>query len=688
MELTETGRVVYERTYSRTLPNGQKETWPETVERVVDGNLGFVDKRYQLPNEREDLLRMIEEFKIIPAGRHLWATGVNSNGTHLMNCWVSGWGSKPSEHFSFSFLRLMEGGGVGSNYSNRLIQDAYGTIPVQNLQHVHIVCDPEHQDYEAMKEAGVLSEQYNSEWYGAFVVEDSREGWAAALVDLVDNGFHEFLHHRDRVYDVSRVRHAGARLKTFGGTASGPSSLARLLIRTAEVLNDIYKRDNGREDNPFAFGYLTGIDAMEIDHAIAECVVSGGVRRSARMAMMHWDDKQIHEFINIKQDSSGHWTTNISVVVDDLFWHFINNIDIDSALCARAHDVLDALGNGAARNGEPGMWDWSLSQVGEPNPVNCTNPCGEITLEDWEPCNLGHINLAAFVYEDGDVDYDGLALAHKLMTRFLIRATFTDVADPKSREVLDRNRRIGVGHTGVASFLAMRGIKYSRTKFHNFDIFLEHYGKKVDEAALEFCHQLRIPVPVKKRTVAPTGTISKLCGVSEGIHPIFAKYFIRRIRFNSVSEDQMKLVNEYKQKGYNVVDDKYDKSAVVVEIPTKDTLVEAVGRIGFDEAVVEDASELTLDQLLNMQELYQTYWADNAVSFTANIDPDKYDGEAIANALKARAGKLKGSTVLPEGSWELAPYERMTKEEYEAYEYHEIADGVDENCATGACPIR
>jgi ribonucleoside-triphosphate reductase len=236
--------------------------------------------------------------------------------------------------------------------------------------------------------------------------------------------------------------------------------------------------------------------------------------------------------------------------------------------------------------------------------------------------------------------------------------------------------------------LAMTGIKYSRVNRTYFRDYLEEWADEVDIAAFEFCHQLRIPVPVKKRTVAPTGTISKLCGVSEGIHPIFAKYFIRRIRFNSVSEDQMKLVNEYKQKGYNVVDDKYDKSAVVVEIPTKDTLVEAVGRIGFDEAVVEDASELTLDQLLNMQELYQTFWADNAVSFTANIDPDKYDGEAIANALKARAGKLKGSTVLPEGSWELAPYERMTKEEYEAYEYHEIADGVDENCATGACPIR
>lgn len=102
-----TGEIVYNRTYSRVKPDGSSETWPETVERVVDGNLALVDARYQQPGEREELIRLITEFKMLPAGRHLWASGVK-NAQHLFNCWVSGWTEKPSDHFEFTFMRLME----------------------------------------------------------------------------------------------------------------------------------------------------------------------------------------------------------------------------------------------------------------------------------------------------------------------------------------------------------------------------------------------------------------------------------------------------------------------------------------------------------------------------------------------------------------------------------------------------
>jgi len=109
---------VYDRTYSRVKPDGTKETWPETVRRVVDGNLALVDKKYELPGERETLARFMEEFKILPAGRHIWASGVK-NAEHLFNCWVAGWTDRPADHFAFTFMRLMEGGGVGASYSNR-----------------------------------------------------------------------------------------------------------------------------------------------------------------------------------------------------------------------------------------------------------------------------------------------------------------------------------------------------------------------------------------------------------------------------------------------------------------------------------------------------------------------------------------------------------------------------------------
>lgn len=678
----ETGKLVYERTYARVKPNGEKEQWPETVERVVDGNLALVDERYRLENEREDLIRLMTDFKILPAGRHLWASGVK-NAQHLFNCWVSGWTEKPSDHFEFTFLRLMEGGGVGANYSNRFLQH----FPlIQHFLQVEIVCDPEHPDYEALEAEGVLSTLYDYEWEGAYPIEDSREGWAAALVDLIDTHYREDTVHFNRVYDVSRIRHAGARLKTFGGRASGPLPLAHMLIEVSKILSD----KHGHR--------LDGMSAMEMDHEIAKCVVAGGVRRSARMAMMHWADEQITEFVNCKNESGKHWTTNISVEVDEDFWRYQNPEegvpgDVSMLKMLTARNVLYTLSQGAVRNGEPGMWDSSLSNVGEPNQVVCTNPCGEITLEPWEPCNLGHVNLAAFVREDGYMALNEMMKAHKLITRFLIRATFAEVGDSKSREVLDRNRRIGVGHFGAASFLAMTGTLYSEAPLRNsnFGSTLRLLSSVVDKAAVDFCHQLRIPVPVKKRTVAPTGTIAKMPGVSEGIHPIFSRYFNRRIRFNKRGDD-LAQVDELREQGFHVEDDLYAPDTLVVTIPTKDSLVAAVEAIHGPERaeeLVQSADELSLNELLAFQAMYQTCWADNAVSFTANVDPDKYTAKDVSDQLVRFAGLIKGATVFPESSMPQSPYERITKEEYEASQAKSVSDGVDEECSNGgACPIR
>lgn len=680
MKFTETGEIVYQRTYARTKPDGTKEDWPETVERVVDGNLALVPERFQIPNERQLLIDYMTELRILPAGRHLWASGVK-NAQHLFNCWVSGWDDQtPSVHFEFTFMRLMEGGGVGANYSNRHLADY---PPVQHPHSVEIVCDPDHADYAAMYDAGVLSERYSPDWDGAFIIEDSREGWAAALVDLIDTYHRPDVEHFHRVYDVSRVRQAGAKLKTFGGTASGPLPLAQMLIRVAEVLNECVGVS------------LDGISAMEIDHAIAQCVVAGGVRRSARMAMMHWDDPQIFEFIRIKAATGSHWTTNISVEVDSRFWEYQGTgPNVPAKGGDHAKKVLRLVAEGMAKNGEPGFWDSSLSNEHEPNEVICTNPCGEITLEAWEPCNLGHVNLAAFVNDEGLPDWAALGEAHRLITRFLIRATFATVGDPKSREVLDRNRRIGVGHLGTASFLAMRGIRYSDAAMENhptgrdFGDELRWLASYVNREAAEFSRELRIPVPVKLRTVAPTGTIAKLAGVSEGIHPIFAKHFIRRIRFSQLDPYQAGTVLDYFNNGYEVEEDQYAANTWVVSIPTEDTLIAEVEKRGFDASIVQAADDLDLAEMLGMQSNYQRNWADNAVSYTANINPNHYAIWELELVLTAFGGRLKGATVFPESSMPQAPYERITEAEYIAAEVKAVSDGVDEECANGACPIR
>jgi ribonucleoside-triphosphate reductase len=680
-----TGQLVYERTYSRTLADGSKETWPDTVRRVARGNLALVHGPdmeswdQEAKDEYDELVAFMDVFAVIPAGRHLWATGVKGR-QYLFNCHVAPWGDKLSRHFEFTFMRLMEGGGVGGNYSSKYLAP-YGT-PRRELD-VHVVCDPMHQDYEEMKAAGLLSTEYDSDWAGAFEVEDSREGWADALVDLIDTFMSDGeVKHKARVYDVSRVRCKGSRLKTFGGTASGPGPFARMLAEIGSILS------RSAVGN---VGHLTPTEAMEMDHAIAECVVSGGVRRSARMAICAWDDPFIDAFLDCKADGSKHWTTNISVEINSAFVNALGSID--TALGLEAHHVHTRVVEGMLRNGEPGYWNSTLSNEGEVNEVVATNPCGEIALPPTGACVLGHVNLDHFAPKEkgGRVDRKGLTRAHDLMTRFLIRATYGDMTDDEQRHVMHSERRIGVGHLGVQGFLAKQGISYSRAiNSYGFRNLLNDLYDSVREEARAYSFQLRTPEPVKVTTVAPTGSIAKLPGVSEGIHPIYARHFIRRVRFSMTDPAQAATVQEAVNAGLLVEKCIYDQSGntMVVAYPTKEKLVAEVEALGYDPAVVQSADEIDLFAMLAFQAMYQREYADNAVSFTCNFPEGQYSTDEAAKIIQAWLPDLKGTTLMPDGTRAQAPYERITEEEFDTYELTSVEDGTDEDCATGACPVR
>lgn len=665
MNFTQTGNDVFKRTYARPLPDGTLEEWEQTVQRVVDGNLGLVDSKFIEEYEREKLIGMMTDLLIIPAGRHLWASGVPGR-QFLYNCHVAPWSKGLADHVEFTFMRLMEGGGVGSRYG----LDCQPDEVVQRTLKLHTVVDQGHLDFSAMDSEGLLSDDYSHEWPGAFKVEDSREGWAAALVDLISTYLRPDVKNVNRVYDVSGVRHSGAPLRTFGGTASGPLPLVKMLHNVAAIMNQA-----GDEERP-----ISGVEAMEIDHYIAECVVSGGNRRSARMAMMHWTDPEIYRFINSKREG-GHWTTNISVVIDNAFIEELSHPDLSGASA-----VYEAVVAGMHHNGEPGFWNEDLSNVDEPNKTIATNPCGEQPLPELGSCTLGHVNLAALA--DTQDEYT-LFEAHRLMTRYLIRATFGDITYPDQQKVMERDRRIGLGHLGVQWYANLNGLKFSEIPDSWMGGLLRDLYKHVEKSAQEYSRELRIPVPVKLTTIAPTGSISKLSGVSEGIHPIFARYFKRRIRFSSTDPKQIAQLAEYEAQGYHVEDCVYAPFTKVVTIPTKDLLMEEVAKIGLDpDEIVESAADLTVDQMLAVQAYYQKNFVDSAVSFTVNFDPNEVTVESLSRSIIRYLRRLKGSTVLPEGSYQQAPYERLTREEFEAAVITQVGDGVDENCATGACPIK
>ncbi|MFD9563411.1 ribonucleoside-triphosphate reductase, adenosylcobalamin-dependent [Streptomyces sp. NPDC059994] len=665
---TETAETVFLRTYSRKKPDGSQESWFETVERVVDGNLALVEPRYIEAGERQALIDLIQNFKFLPAGRHLKSSGVADFA--LNNCWASGWNKEdPAEHFEFSLLRLAEGGGVGANYSSRY----FHRFPcVENQVFVHIVCDPAHPDYEELAAAGLISDEYDYEWAGAYSIEDSREGWASTLADLIRTAHEPTMKYQNRVFDVSRVRGKGAPLRSFGGTASGPEPLARMMVEVGQILSD-------------AAGWpLSGMDAMAIDHQIAMAIVAGGVRRSARMSIMSWDDSHIEEFLKCKSaDTAAMWTTNISVEIDSAFMKALDEKQ------PHAQKVMKAITDGALGNGEPGFWNSTLTAVGEVDGTYTTNPCGEATLTPWEPCNLGSVNLGQFVHS-GEVDLPGLEDAHRLATRYLIRATFAKVADEKSAAAIKKYRRIGLGHLGFADYLVKQGIKYSRAPYVpevRFD--LQHLAETVDQAAVEYANLLRIPVPIKKRVIAPTGTTSKLASASgEGIHAPFSDYFLRRIRFSTIEPTEKAQVEAYERKGYRTEPCVYSANTVVVEIPTVDPLLPAYPE---HAESFEHAGELTLDQMLSVQKMYQELWADQAVSYTASVNPETYSVADVYETLRGFLPVLKGTTIFPEMSRPQSPYERITQEHYEErmFEIGEVvADtGYDEVCASGACPI-
>ena len=641
------GQQVFNRTYSRPTAEGS-ESWQQTVSRVVEGNLDLVDAQHIEPLEATNLARHFENFSALPAGRHLWVSGVPGR-QFLFNCHRSGFGPNLADHFCFTFDELMKGGGVGSNYSDSYLEKF--PSPAGRVE-LAVMVTPSHPDRDEFAHHLVPSLRDGE----VYKVPDSRQGWVEALRRVItlfeDGGGYINI-------DVSDVRPRGAPILGFGGTASGPGPLVEMLVGVSDILNDKAGRD------------LNSLDVMEIDHQIASCVVAGNVRRSARMSIKHWNDPDIFDFISCKSDPNEHWSTNISVEIDALFLDRIRTAGPNHAKA-----VFEAVIDGMIANGEPGFYNSQLAAVGEVGDVRSTNPCGEIALEDFEPCNLGHINLAAH-----GTDVVGAAEAARLMTRFLIRATFGDVENHRQRMVLDRNRRIGVGLFGVQEWAAAHGIPWSDiASSRELAAFLCTMSEVVEAEADAYSKELGIPRPIKTRTIAPTGTIAKLPGVTEGIHPIYARHFVQRIRY--AQNDPMLQVEI--DKGRHVEDCIYTAGTAVVSVPTRNAILDK-----FDQELIEDVSEIHIDDLFRVQAFFQQHWADNAVSFTANIDPDT-KAEELSSVLGKWLEHLKGTTVFPDLSRPQSPYERIdatTFEELTAGSAVETGQDFDE-CANGACPVR
>jgi ribonucleoside-triphosphate reductase len=648
------GEEVYRRSYSRQRDDGSWETWPDTVQRVVTGtsSLSPIDE-----SERQRLQELMLDFKLLPAGRHLWITGTGLPYTR--NCWRAGWTARLADHFEFASAQLLTGGGVGANYSTE-----YLTLsPVIGEFALGITCDPSHVEYEQVREAA------GAHWVERSLtatvrMEDTREEWSrlwGMAFDAATGAAPQTL-----VVDVSRLRPFGAPVKTFGGTASGPVPFVRALVGIKTVLDSAVGR------------HLTPIEAMQCDHHIAAAVVSGGVRRSARWAGVHWRDPYINEFLTCKQDHSSHWSTNISVEIDDDFIAALNRNDPHAA------HVFDSVIRGMYLNGEPGFFNSSLAAIGERGDVRATNPCGEIPLEASESCNIGSVNLAAF-----GTDTEGAVEAFRLMARFLLRATMMPHPDRDAAEIEHRNRRIGVGFLGLQEWAAAHGVRYSDIpKSSLLRSLLYRFRSEVRDAADEYARELGVPAPIKVTAIAPNGTIAQLPGTQPGIHPIYARHFVRRVQY---TWSDPRLAEAY-DRGLHVEDSIYAASTAVVSYPVRDSILDR-----YDEGIVQQSDEISIsDQLAVLAFVTDSFCSGrdgNAVSFTANFDPATVSESELGESVRRWLPHVKGLTAFPALSRPQSPYEAVSRDEFALLSAGMSLDELrgDSNsgeCRGAACPIR
>lgn len=680
------GKEVFERTYAREvevrMPDGELvgtriESWAETVKRVVLGSLSYVSRDLWLDDEDVDLFDLIYNFRAIPAGRHIWVTGTASS-TYSKNCWSASFGARTSSHFAFLASRLLEGGGVGSNYSHDIMA---ATQPIVGSVKLLFALDESHADYDRV--AAVAGDLLNAPipvGAGRITVDDSREGWVDTWTKVIDIAT-DLVGHTTMVVDLNAVRPFGAPLKTFGGTASGPDALVRSLIGITGVMNNVV-------ETTFCGRRLTGLEAMAMDHELAAAVVAGGTRRSARMAMMSWRDPDIFDFIHVKEDHQSHWTTNISVEVDDDFHAAL--LDVNHTLHESAASVLREIVTGMVRNGEPGMLDTALMSRDEPMRVRITNPCGEAQLVSYdvdgliagESCNLGSVDLDSF-----GTDRDGAKQAFALMARFLYRATLNPHADRLASHIEDTNRRIGVGIMGLQGWCAAHGTKLTDLENDNeLRAALTEFRKAARAAADDLASQLGTPKSVKVTAVAPTGTIAQLRGTQPGIHPVFARYFVRRVRYSKADPGLAALAAA----GYRIEDDLYAKNTSVVEFIVRDSILDR-----HDESLIEQSDEISADQFFGIIAAVQATFCGEgdgqSVSATAQIAPDTSPGELEA-MIRGRLGALKGFTVFPAVSRPQSPYESISAGRYADAVLSGLAQATGDSnsgeCVGGACPIR
>lgn len=673
------GEMVFLRTYSRLKPDDTKESYHDCVERVIRGTF-----QMQLEHHRrlhghatfEDLIMLnnyaarmgprILDMMFTPPGRGLWAMGtsiVQEKRLYaaLNNCaFVSTRDIEKDPAKPFVFLMDASMLGVGTGF------DLKGADKVRVYQP-------------------------SSTRLCTYVVPDSREGWVESVRDQLEsyllpptaslcNWMEGELVHADTphlVFDYSLIRPAGEQLKCFGGTSSGHDVLKQLHERIDVILSRAAARDSS---------VMSAKDILDIMNSIGVCVVAGNVRRTAEIA---FGEATCEEYMDAK-DYKKHperadigWASNNSIIAE---------VGMDYRPVARR-----ILYNGM---GEPGLfWLKNARQYGRMGRerdfkdiyVLGGNPCLEQSLEPYELCCLVETMLnrhacgmnlrdPAQMRQALHEFKDTLELAHM----YAKTVTLGEVHWPESREVMMRNRRIGVSLTGVQQFVAEHGLHALRT-------FCELGYEHLVQCDVRLSHLWQVPQSIKLTSIKPSGTVSLLSGSTPGMHWPIAECYERRMRLSADNS----LLPLLRSKGY-IIEDAEVKRIVVPPLIHNDELTELTLRVRSENPYanvrmnnsithlivydprskvvvfpvdagvgVRSQSQVSPSEQVSMAIVLQHYWADNQVSVTVSFDADKTTVEDIVSLLEMAEDNLKGLSMMPMAhNYPQPPYTPITRQQY------------------------
>mgnify|MGYP003638097559 FL=1 len=621
--------------YSRWLPDkGRRETWDETITRYFDFFTEHLKETVNFDlskNLRNELEQAVLGLRIMPSMRCVMTAGEALKRENIAGYNCSYVAVDRPQAFDEILYVLMNGTGVGFSVERQYISQ----LP-QIADEFHLTDT-------------------------TIVVADSKLGWAKALKELVGMLYVGQIPR----WDLSKIRPAGAPLKTFGGRASGPEPLESLFNFTVNV----FKNASGRK--------LTSLESHDIVCKIAEVVVVGGVRRSALISLSNLSDGLM------RNAKTGQWWNENgqrALANNSACYTEKPNIGIFMDEWKSLYD---------SKSGERGIFNresanWMASKNGRRDVENQefgTNPCSEIILRSREFCNLSEVVVR--INDTRETLLEKVRLATILGTFQSTLTNFKYISKTWKKNC-EEERLLGVSLTGIMD------CKLTNGKTPGLDKLLQELKNVAIKTNEEFANKFGINQSVAVTCVKPSGTVSQLTDSASGIHARHNPYYVRTVR----GDKKDPLTKMMTDQGFPVEDDVMNPShTAVFSFPMK-----------VDNGAVFRTDMSAIEQL-KLWKIYQENWCEHKPSVTITVKENEW--LQVGAWVYENFNYMSGVSFLPfaEHIYKQAPYQDCTKQEYEIllqqmpeivnweklseYEQTDMTIGAQElACAAGFCEIQ